>query len=64
MKTLFKNANLINELGDVLTGKDMLIADGKIAQIGETCSVKMHRLSIAQINSSHLVLHQCITTAQ
>ena len=35
MKTLFKNANLINELGDVLTGKDMLIADGKIAQIGE-----------------------------
>ena len=35
MKTLFKNANLINELGDVLTGKDMLISDGKIAEIGE-----------------------------
>lgn len=35
MKTLFKNANLINELGDVFTGMDMLIADGKIAQIGE-----------------------------
>lgn len=35
MKTLFKNANLINELGDVFTCMDMLIADGKIAQIGE-----------------------------
>lgn len=35
MKTLFKNANLINELGDVLTNKDLLVEDGKIAKIGE-----------------------------
>ena len=35
MKTLFKNANLINELGDVLTNQDLLVVDGKIAEIGE-----------------------------
>ena len=34
MKTLFKNANLINELGDVLTNHDLLVIDGKIAEIG------------------------------
>lgn len=34
MKTLFKNANLINELGDVLTDHDLLVIDGKIAEIG------------------------------
>ena len=33
MKTLFKNANLINELGDVLTNQDLLVVDGKIAEI-------------------------------
>ena len=34
MKTLFKNSNLINELGDVLTNHDLLVIDGKIAEIG------------------------------
>ena len=35
MKILLKNANLINELGDVLTNKDLLVEDGKIAKIGD-----------------------------
>ena len=35
MKTLFKNANLINELGDVFTGKDLLVENGLISEIGE-----------------------------
>ena len=38
MKTLFKNANLIDENGDVKTNLDLLVADGKIAEIGENLS--------------------------
>ena len=35
MKTLFKNANLIDETGEVKTNLDLLVADGIIAEIGE-----------------------------
>ncbi|MBQ8604289.1 MAG: amidohydrolase family protein [Oscillospiraceae bacterium] len=35
MKTLFKNANLIDETGEVKTNLDLLVADGVIADIGE-----------------------------
>ena len=39
MKTLFKNANLINENGDILTGYDLLVEDGIIAETGkDICS--------------------------
>jgi len=34
MKTLFKNANLIDETGEVKTNLDLLVADGIIAEIG------------------------------
>ncbi len=35
MNTLFKNANLINENGDILTNKDLLVSNAKISKIGE-----------------------------
>ena len=35
MKTLFKNANLIDETGEVKTNLDLLVTDGIIAEIGE-----------------------------
>ncbi len=39
MKTLFKNANLIDHNGDVKTNQDLLVIDGKIAEIGENLVV-------------------------
>ena len=35
MKTLLKNANLIDENGDIFTSRDLLVVDGKINKIGE-----------------------------
>lgn len=35
MKTLLKNANLIDENGDIFTNKDLLIIDGKIGEIND-----------------------------
>ncbi len=35
MNTLFKNANLINEKGDITTNVDLLVKEGLIAGIGE-----------------------------
>lgn len=35
MSILFKNANLINELGEVKTNLDLLVTEDKIAKIGE-----------------------------